>query len=129
MLTGCPCGSGHGYDECCGALHGGAAAATAELLMRSRFSAFAVGDAEYLRRTWHPTTRPRRLDPDPGVRWTRLEVLATEGGGLFDRTGVVEFRAHYRENGRADALRERSTFVRENGAWTYVGPERAADGA
>src|SRR2546429_6760422 len=55
----CPCGLGDGYESCCGRLHAGAPAPTAESLMRSRYSAFAVGDAGYLLRTWYPSARPR----------------------------------------------------------------------
>ena len=57
--------------------------------MRSRYAAFAVGDADYLRATWHPDTRPRRVSLDPEDRWTRLEVLCSTGGGLFDSAGTV----------------------------------------
>ena len=91
-------------------------------MMRSRFSAFAVGDAAYLSRTWHPTTRPASLDLDQTQRWIRLEVLSVSKGGAADRTGVVEFRAIYRQGGRTDELRERSRFVRVDGSWVYVGP-------
>ena len=66
----CPCGLGDDYAACCGRLHGGAPAATAEALMRSRYSAFAVGDADYLLRTWHPSSRPRELVLEPDLRWT-----------------------------------------------------------
>ncbi|GAA1885810.1 YchJ family protein [Asanoa iriomotensis] len=118
----CPCGSGQSYDRCCGPLHRGAAvAATAERLMRSRYSAFAVGDADYLLRTWHSRTRPESLELDPAQRWVGLEVLATRTGGVDDRSGVVEFRASYRHGGRTDDLHERSRFVREDGEWVYVG--------
>jgi SEC-C motif-containing protein len=75
---------------------GHSAAPTAELLMRSRYTAFAVGDADYLRATWHPDTRPRRVPLDPATSWTRLEVLGSTGGGLFDSAGTVAFRAHHR---------------------------------
>ncbi|NJP35415.1 YchJ family protein [Micromonospora thermarum] len=120
----CPCGSGMPYVECCGRLHRGEAdAPTAETLMRSRYSAFAVGDAAYLLRSWHSSTRPARLRLDPGERWTGLEVVDTERGGLFDTTGTVEFRAHYRERGRAGTLTERSRFVREDGRWVYLDGE------
>jgi len=88
--------------------------------MRSRFSAYAVGDAAYLLRTWHPSTRPDRLTLDPQQRWTRLEILATDRGSLFDTVGRVEFRAHYRESGQAGAMHEHSSFVRENGEWVYL---------
>lgn len=117
----CPCGSGLPYGDCCGRLHRGEAdAATAEALMRSRFSAFAVGDADYLLRTWHSSTRPDRLRLDPEQRWTRLEILGTDRGSLFDTTGTVAFRAHYREAGRPDTLDEHSRFVREDGRWVYL---------
>jgi SEC-C motif-containing protein len=90
--------------------------------MRSRYSAFAVRDSAYLLRTWHPSTRPGHLVPDPEQHWTRLEVLATTGGGLFDTAGTVEFRAHYRRRGYTDVLHERSTFARYEREWAYVGP-------
>ncbi|SCG37510.1 YchJ family protein [Micromonospora humi] len=119
--TACPCGSGRPYEDCCAPVHRGAAtAATAEALMRSRFSAFALGDADYLRHSWHSRTRPARVQLDPGTRWTRLEVLETGQGGLFDSTGTVRFRAHYREGGRAGVLAERSRFAREEGRWVYL---------
>ncbi|MGW0433872.1 YchJ family protein [Micromonospora sp. NPDC003197] len=124
----CPCGSAEPYGECCGRLHRGeTTAVTAAQLMRSRFSAYAVRDAAYLLRTWHPTTRPARLTLDPQQRWTQLEILATDRGGLFDTAGSVEFRAHYRESGQADAMYERSSFVRENGEWVYLDALPSAD--
>ena len=118
----CPCCSGKAYGECCGPIHAGhAAASSAEALMRSRFSAFATGDAGYLLRSWHSTTRPARLDLDPGTRWTRLEILGSTGGGPFHTEGTVEFRAYYREHGgREQSLHENSTFARESGAWVYL---------
>ncbi|PWU52178.1 hypothetical protein DLE60_31685, partial [Micromonospora globispora] len=65
-------------------------------------------------------TRPARLRLDPGQRWTRLEILDTDRGGLFDTAGTVAFRAHYRESGRPGALEEQSRFVREDGRWVYL---------
>jgi SEC-C motif domain protein len=88
--------------------------------MRSRYSAFAVGDAGYLLATWHPSTRPRRLDLDDDVRWTGLEVLATSGGSLLAVEGTVEFRAHHVRDRQAGAQHENSRFVREDGAWRYL---------
>lgn len=118
----CPCGFGQPYPECCGRYHQGVdAAPTAELLMRSRFSAFAVGDAEYLLRTWHPGTRPRRVQLEPGQRWTALEIVDRSGGGLFDAEGTVEFVASYTLAGRPGRVRERSRFSRLDGCWVYVG--------
>lgn len=116
----CPCSSGDSYDTCCGPLHRGEAEApTAERLMRSRFSAFAVGDADYLLRSWHPSTRPSSLELDPGLRWYRLDILRTDRGGPFDREGIVAFRAHYKGT-EVGELEETSAFVRENGSWYYL---------
>ncbi|WLS43718.1 YchJ family protein [Micromonospora profundi] len=117
----CPCGSGQAYADCCAPAHGGdKPAPTAETLMRSRFSAFALGDADYLLRSWHSSTRPTSLELDPGQRWIRLEIVETERGGLLDATGTVTFRAHYRDAGRTGTLTETSRFVREDGRWVYL---------
>ncbi|WP_212911033.1 YchJ family protein [Streptomyces sp. TS71-3] len=117
----CPCGTGQPYEACCGRFHSGAAGApTAEALMRSRYSAFAVRDEAYLLRTWHPRTRPVSVELGDGPRWTGLEILATEAGSAFHSTGVVTFRARFTDGGRAGELRERSRFERIEGAWVYV---------
>lgn len=88
--------------------------------MRSRYSAFVVGETAYLMRTWHPATRPPALELDPRLRWSRLEILNADGGGPFRTEGTVEFRAHYREGGRAGAMHEVSRFGHVDGAWVYV---------
>lgn len=124
----CPCLSGESYGACCGRFHvgiatGGRSAPTAEALMRSRYTAFAVGDTAYLLATWHPTTRPGSLDLDDGVAWRRLDVLRTEGGGPFDAQGVVEFVAHHRSAVGRGQLHEVSRFVREGARWYYVAGE------
>jgi SEC-C motif domain protein len=120
-LRRCPCGTGLPLADCCGRLHDGTAtAATAEALMRSRYSAFALGDTGYLLATWHPDTRPQALDLDPDVRWTGLDVLATTGGSLLAAEGTVEFRAHYVHHGAAGEQHEKSRFVRDGGRWLYL---------
>jgi SEC-C motif-containing protein len=106
--------------QCCGRLHAGAAAATAEQLMRSRYSAFAVGDAPYLLRSWHSSTRPKGLTLDPAQVWSRLVIVGSTGGGLFDQEGTVEFRALYSHRGSTSSLHEYSRFLREDGAWLYL---------
>ncbi|WP_111718959.1 YchJ family protein [Homoserinimonas sp. OAct 916] len=127
--TRCPCLSGLIYGECCGRLHRGEVTATTAVeLMRSRFSAFAISDAGYLLRTWHPRTRPPSLQLDPGIRWYRLDVISTTGGGLLDDDGTVEFRAHYREAAgstarQADVQQENSRFQRVDREWYYLDAE------
>ncbi len=117
----CPCLSGLPYGECCAPLHRGERVApTAEQLMRSRFSAFAVGDAAYLLLTWHPTTRPASLEVDERMRWYRLDIVATVRGGPLDTRGEVEFAAHWRTPDDRGVQRERSAFVREGGRWFYL---------
>jgi SEC-C motif domain protein len=88
--------------------------------MRSRYSAFATGDAEYLLRSWHPDTRPSTVPLDPAQQWERLEIVATTGGGLLHAEGTVEFRAHYRHRTHSGVLHERSRFSRVDGRWVYV---------
>ena len=117
----CPCLSGDAYGTCCEPCHLGAEQApTATRLMRSRYSAFAVGDAAYLLSTWHPATRPGTLDLDGSVRWFRLDILDATGGGLLDDTGTVEFEAHRREGSTAVVQHENSRFSRVDGRWVYV---------
>lgn len=117
----CPCLSGETYGRCCGRFHSGAAEApTAEALMRSRYSAFAVMDAEYLLRTWHSSTRPDVLDLDPEQRWMRLDVLGRTGGSPLESEGTVDFVAHYRYGRERGSLHEHSRFVREHGRWLYL---------
>jgi SEC-C motif-containing protein len=117
----CPCGSGESYARCCGPLHAGAPATSAEALMRSRYSAFALNLPDYLMASWHPSTRPADLKEDgPAPRWIGLRVLAqsTEAD-----TASVEFVATCRVGGRAQRLHEKSRFVFEEGRWYYVDGE------
>ncbi|MFE9876771.1 YchJ family protein [Streptomyces sp. NPDC005784] len=116
----CPCGLAEPYARCCGRFHRGEAAApSAEALMRSRYCAFVKEDEGYLLRTWHPGTRPARVEFDAGMRWTGLEILEAGQGSAFHSTGTVTFRASY----RGGSLHERSRFERVDGAWVYVDGE------
>jgi SEC-C motif-containing protein len=117
----CPCLSRETYGNCCAPFHRGLATApTAERLMRSRYSAFVVGDDQYLLASWHPRTRPAALELDPDVRWYRLDILATRQGGLLDSEGIVEFRAFYRSADGRGEQHEVSRFARDGRAWTYL---------
>jgi SEC-C motif domain protein len=125
METDCPCGSGMTYVACCGPLHSGTVTApTAVELMRSRYSAFAVCDADYLLETWHTATRPASVDLDPAVEWRRLQIRGQTGGTEDDEAGTVEFIAHYWDAGRSQYGRhhENSRFARQGPRWLYVEP-------
>lgn len=120
----CPCGgqpAGATLSACCGPfLAGEAWPPTPVTVMRSRYTAYAVGDNDHLFRTWHPTTRPADVDLDGSLEWVGLEIISASGDEV---EGVVEFAAHWRSGeGRArqdGVLRERSTFVRRAGRWFY----------
>ncbi|OBA59920.1 zinc chelation protein SecC [Mycobacterium sp. 1100029.7] len=121
MNEPCPCGSGAGYRACCGPLHDGdSQARTAEELMRSRYSAFARGHADYLFRTWHPRTRPADVSVDPHITWIGLNVIDTVAGGPDDASGEVEFTALFESAGNSGSLHERSRFERRAGRWFYL---------
>jgi SEC-C motif-containing protein len=122
----CVCGSGGREDACCGpVLAGKARAATAEALMRSRYTAYVRGAIDYLVATSAPAMRGS-LDRDAMLRWSRdaawlgLEVRATERGQPGDRDGVVEFTARGVMAGAPFAQHERSRFEQLDGQWYYV---------
>ncbi|WP_370543693.1 YchJ family protein [Glaciihabitans sp. INWT7] len=119
----CPCLSGDSYGECCAPFHRGDAwPPSAERLMRSRYSAFAVGDPDYLLASWHPDTRPEAFELEAGLRWYRLDIVARTAGGLLDTTGTVDFRAYWRAaDGTAGVQSENSRFVRADHRWVYLG--------
>lgn len=120
-MSGCPCGSGLVYADCCEPLHDGRArATTAEQLMRSRYAAYARGRSDYVFRTWHPRTRPADVVPVPGLTWTGLTIVAVEAGSEDDDVGVVEFEARHAGADGSGALHERSRFVRRGGRWVYL---------
>ncbi|RBL82227.1 hypothetical protein DDE05_39175 [Streptomyces cavourensis] len=118
----CPCGSAKSYAACCGRWHEGPQALqapTAQDLMRSRYSAFVLDKLPYLLDTWHPSTRPASLDPNPpGLKWLGLAIKQARTQDADHAT--VEFVARSRLAGRASRLHEVSRFVRESGRWYYV---------
>lgn len=124
----CPCGRTDArrqprpYAGCCGPWldhFETAAAPDAETLMRSRYSAFVLERAPYLRATWHASTRPASVGFEPGTRWLGLEVKAF--AEQDDGHATVSFVARQRDaGGRAHRLAETSRFVREDGRWFYL---------
>lgn len=129
----CPCGGtapgrspsarAPGFADCCGRYLTGLAAPTALELMRSRYTAYVLGDVAYLRATWDPATCPLDLDVDPRAadapRWLGLQVKRFEA---LDAThAIVEFVARFKQGARGHRLHEVSRFTRgEDGRWRYV---------
>lgn len=88
--------------------------------MRSRFSAFVMRDSEYLKATWHPTTRPRTLVLTGSPDWTSLRILSA---GEEGDNGTVHFQAIYRTPGGWGVLEENSEFRKVDGGWYYLAGE------
>ena len=88
--------------------------------MRSRYSAYVLGLEDYLLATWHPSTRPEKLDlaAGPATRWLGLQVR--QHRQQDESHATVEFVARYRVGGRGHRLHETSRFIREAGCWFYV---------
>ena len=123
MREPCPCGSGRDYADCCGPVIAGARkAATAEALMRSRYSAYAKGAVDYILTS---CVADDGIDPDATRNWSEradwkgLKILRTEKGGPSDAEGVVEFVASYVMDGLKDEHHETARFVKKDGTWLY----------
>lgn len=122
-IESCPCGRAAAYAACCGRyIDGGAAPPTAAALMRSRYTAYALGNENYLLQSWHASTRPTRLGlaDASAVEWLGLTVRGGTRGAATDDAGTIEFVARYRRGGAIAQLHEDSRFVREHGRWFYV---------
>ena len=103
-------------------------APTAEALMRSRYTAYALGEVEHVLRTHDPESagevdRQGALDWSRQATWRGLEIHDTTGGKADDESGEVEFTARYEMRGKLLLHRERSTFRKIDGAWFYVDGE------
>jgi SEC-C motif-containing protein len=130
LARACPCGAGGSAAECCARYFPGEGGAlgpptpTAETLMRSRYSAYALGVIEHIMATHHPDASSD-VDRKSTEKWSReatwlgLEIVAAEAGGEADPTGEVEFIARYEIAGTALSHHERAQFRRHDGRWYY----------
>lgn len=119
----CPCESGKSYSLCCEPCHQGVPTANAEALMRSRYSAYVLGLAQYLLDTWHPDTRPSSLNlsEDIATKWLGLSIKRFEQ--TSETSAIVEFIARYKVGGqKAERLHEVSQFQLTD-RWYYVSGE------
>jgi SEC-C motif-containing protein len=118
----CPCGASAQYRACCGRLHEGDIATSAELLMRARYSAYVLMREDFLLASWHASSRPASLDlaaQQPAPTWLGLDVRRHHEEDASHAS--VEFVARYRlGGGRAQRQHETSRFVREDGRWYYL---------
>lgn len=121
----CPCGSAQTFAACCQPFLAGTPAPTAEKLMRSRYSAFVVGDYAYVERTLSPEAlvdfSRADLEATAGAMdWVGLEILKTDKGGPSDTDGTVEFAARFKRAGETGVHHERGLFRKDAGQWLYV---------
>jgi len=123
----CPCQSQLPYEKCCGQYHkSGGHAPTAEALMRSRYTAYVMGDAQYLFRTWHANTRPtlQSLKASGPQTLIGLKILSTQAGGENDKKGMVEFiSSRFSPSslmGEIEQHKEKSLFTRVKDHWVYI---------
>ncbi len=125
-LSLCPCKSMSSYMDCCMPFHyGKKKPATAEQLMRSRYSAYFFRRVDYLVETWHPDTREPNLRESLletlyEVKWHFLHILGTSKGQMKDRKGKVEFVAEYYVDEEKYELKECSRFRKYKGQWKYL---------
>ena len=113
----CPCGSGASYGNCCKPFIAGTSRPdTAEKLMRSRYSAYVTGEIDHVERTCDPGSRDS-FDKEAALSWAKesewlgLQIVATRDGKPGDETGEVEFKAHYRRDGKDTVHHEVSLFT------------------
>lgn len=117
LSPSCPCQSGNVFAECCEPIILGQPAGSPERLMRSRYTAFSNGNAEYLLRSWHPSTRPSELDIPANTHWYGLTIIESNEQG---DNGRVTFKARFKENAEWFELSEASEFARHDQDWKYV---------
>ncbi|MEO6874338.1 MAG: YchJ family metal-binding protein [Opitutaceae bacterium] len=117
----CPCGSGQLFEVCCEPiLTGQRPAATAEQLMRARFTAHVAHDFKFLHNSHRPTAgTPFVPEPgEPSMQWTKLVVHPAEETGNPDKA-YVDFSAYGTEEGVEKVLHEKAEFLRINDTWLY----------
>lgn len=129
----CPCGSGQDFAHCCGPLLEGSPAANATALMRSRYTAFALHDYDYLVESTHPdfrdgVTAETLAQNAANITWLKLEIRdaqdnlpAPEGVTRAEGTfSSVTFVALFELGGKTYQHAETSYFQEYQGHWRYV---------
>jgi SEC-C motif-containing protein len=122
--SGCICGSGLAFTGCCLPLVDGHKSATsAEQLMRSRYTAYALGRADYILDSWHRRTQPAQIDLDDSIKWCGLRVISVSREK--NNTAYVEFVAEFKGAGHnSGQMHERSRFLFEQSRWFYMDGEQ-----
>ncbi len=110
------------FEQCCEPIHAGKRlAATAEELMRARFTAHVAHNFKFLHDTYGATAGKPYVaeEGEPTMQWTKLVVHGHEPGSSPDKA-FVDFSAYGTEDGTEKVLHEKAEFLRVNGAWLYT---------
>ncbi len=120
--TYCLCGSKLSYQDCCRLYHEGIKTPpTAEILMRTRFTAYAMQKGNYLIKTWVSNTCPSNINFEKeDAQWQSLEIIKTKKGQINDSRGIVEFKAYFLNQGTPSVMNEISRFTKIGGRWYYL---------
>jgi len=117
----CPCGSKEKYKKCCKTYHDGRVPKNALLLMKSRYSAYALGDAKYIQKTAKNQDDLQSIkDFSDATTFQKLDIISFEDG---ETEAFVTFRATLHIKGKDNSFSEKSKFVKENDRWYYVDGE------
>ncbi|ANW95959.1 Sec-C motif domain protein [Wenyingzhuangia fucanilytica] len=122
----CPCGSKQSFKVCCEPIHKNISLAKTPLaLMKSRYTAYVMGNIDYLMQSHHSSTRPiaekdEILAWTNSVNWLRLEIIEAKEAQEEEEEGFVTFKAYFLESGIGNSIFEKSRFIKENNHWTYV---------
>jgi SEC-C motif-containing protein len=117
----CPCGSGKKYKKCCGILHKGAVAKNALELMKSRYSAFAIGKIDYIIKTSTFQTDYDDLKSfSDACEFQKLEILEFCDG---NSEAFVTFRATIFCQEQDNSFVEKSKFIKQGNIWLYESGE------
>ena len=120
----CPCGSSKKYKECCFKFHKGSNPKNALELMKSRYSAYAIGDANYIIKTTHKNSLHFEKNKQNWIQsiksfsksnFKKLEIIEFVDG---EKEAFVEFRAYIDDY----VMHEKSRFIKED-KWYYLGGE------
>lgn len=131
MSDQCPCGLGDQYETCCQKyINGSEKPETAELMMRSRYSAYVKEEIDYIEKTTHPESL-KQFDKESTAKWAKeskwegLEIVSVEKGQVGDDIGNVEFKAKYVENKVTHTHHEMSVFKKHNDSWYFHTGDKA----
>jgi len=128
-MANCPCNSGLDYSQCCEPyIKGSAKPETCEALLRSRYSAYTLGELDYIYETIHPEqkaqhdTKATKKWADEST-WLDFEIIGIKEGLKEDEEGAIEFKVKYRQGNQNITHHEMAFFRKDEGDWYFFDGE------